>query len=305
MMRFCALIPLAFLSCLGPALAADDPVLVSWGEQKITRSDYEAALQAIPEADRPEFQTSMRRITDFLNNMLMTRSLAAEARKIGLDKDPLVQREIAFAMERMLAGRRLLALEKTIQVPDLTAAAEERYRIRPQAFQVGGEVRASHVLVDTRSRSADAARARAEEVLAKAKAGADFAALAKDYSDDPSAKANSGDMGFFGRGRMVKPFEEAAFALEKPGDLSPVVQSPFGFHVIKLHERKAGRQKAFAEVKDEIVAELTKKYVEDAKTRHLDAIVNDKSIVIHAEAVDALRIAVPKPLPVPPVEAGK
>jgi len=305
MKRSCTLVSVLFLSCFGPARAADDPVLLSWRGHTITRSDFDAAMQAIPEQDRKEFRTSIRRITDLLNNMLMTRTLAAEGRALKLDKDPLIAREIAFAAERMLAGRRLQALEKSVKVPDMTAAAEERYRIKPQDFRVGDEVHASHVLVDTRSRTVEEARRRAEEVLRKAQAGADFAALAKEYSDDPSVKANGGDMGFFGRGRMVKPFEEAAFALEKADELSQPVQSPFGFHVIKLHEKKPGRQKAFAEVKDELVAQLTKKYVEDEKSRYLDALVNDKSIVINSAAVEALKIEVPKTLPPFPAENDK
>lgn len=306
MQRLRALIPVLFLSCLGPAVAADDPVLISWRGLSITRGDYEAALQAIPETDRKEFQTSMRRITDFLNNMLLTRSLAAEARQLKLDQDPLIAREMAFAVERLLAGRRLLALEKSTKVPDFTAAAEERYRLKLSDFKRSDEVHVSHVLVDSRSRTPEAARVRAAEVLAKAKAGADFAALAKSYSDDPSVKNNAGDMGFVGRGRMVKPFEEAAFALARPGDLSAVVETQFGFHVILLHEKKAGRQMAFAEVKDELVAQLTKKYIEDEKNRYLDALANDKSIVIHSEAVDALKVDVPSSPSIPPLPpAGK
>ncbi|HEX9918980.1 MAG TPA: peptidylprolyl isomerase, partial [Pyrinomonadaceae bacterium] len=80
-------------------------------------------------------------------------------------------------------------------------------------------------------------RAKAEEVLAKLRAGGDFNALAKENSADPSNKDKGGDLGWFGRGMMVKPFEEAAFAL-KPGELSGVVETQFGYHIIKLEERR-------------------------------------------------------------------
>jgi parvulin-like peptidyl-prolyl isomerase len=91
---------------------------------------------------------------------------------------------------------------------------------------------AAHPELDTKQ-----TRAKAEEVLAKLRAGADFAALAKEHSADPSNKDRGGDLGWFGRGMMVKPFEDAAFAL-KPGELSGIVETQFGYHIIKLEERR-------------------------------------------------------------------
>jgi parvulin-like peptidyl-prolyl isomerase len=85
------------------------------------------------------------------------------------------------------------------------------------------------------TRSKDDAQKLARSIQAKAKAGADFAALAKQYSDDPTAKTGGGSLGKFSRTQMVKPFADAAFAL-KPGEISDIVETPFGFHVIKRTE---------------------------------------------------------------------
>ena len=90
-------------------------------------------------------------------------------------------------------------------------------------------VKASHILLDTKEE--------AEKMLARVKAGEDFAELAKQYSKDPSAKENSGDLDYFRHGDMVEPFEKAAFAL-KPGEISEIVQTDFGFHIIKVEDSK-------------------------------------------------------------------
>jgi hypothetical protein len=114
---------------------------------------------------------------------------------------------------------------------------------KPREVQPPPEERigASHILVAYKTapnptpnitRSKDQARKRAEDALKKAKAGKDFAALAKEYSDDPGSGPKGGDLGMFPKSMMVKPFADAAFAL-KPGELSGIVETDFGFHVIK------------------------------------------------------------------------
>ena len=158
------------------------------------------------------------------------------------------------------------------------------------------QVHVSHVLVAPKGRSDEEARARAEEVRRKALSGSDFAGLAKEFSDDPSAKDNQGDLGTFARGRMVKPFENAAFALEKPGDISPVVKSPFGYHVIKLHQKLPAWRRSFDQVKAAWIDGLAKKYVATEKKRYVESITSDKSISLNTDAIERLR----KPMPAIP-----
>ncbi|MDH4321480.1 MAG: SurA N-terminal domain-containing protein [Desulfobulbaceae bacterium] len=120
------------------------------------------------------------------------------------------------------------------------------------------ERRARHILLltpaDADEQTKKATRAKLTEILTQARNGADFADLAKKHSQDGSA-ANGGDLGFFGRGRMVPPFEQAAFAL-KEGQISDIVESQFGFHIIKLEKINPAHQRELAEVKDAIIAKL-------------------------------------------------
>lgn len=127
-----------------------------------------------------------------------------------------------------------------------------------ERFQQPEERRASHILVASEKLGKDKAKAKAEDLLKEIRKNpASFSDLAKKDSDDPGSASKGGDLGFFGKGMMVKPFEEAAYAL-KDGEISGVVESDFGFHIIKLTGVHAAKEKPLAEVKAEIEAELKK-----------------------------------------------
>lgn len=130
---------------------------------------------------------------------------------------------------------------------------------KDDAFSVPEQVRARHILVkvppDADADAKSAARKQAEDLLAQVKAGGDFAALAKEHSGDPGSAAKGGDLGLFGRGRMTPAFEDAAFALQA-GGLSDVVETPFGFHIIKVEEHQSASVKPLDAVRDQIADTL-------------------------------------------------
>ena len=129
------------------------------------------------------------------------------------------------------------------------------YQQNPDKFQQPERVRASHILVRTPenadAKAKEAAKTKASELLAQVKSGKDFAELAKQHSQDPGSAAQGGDLGFFQKGQMVGAFERAAFAL-KPGEVSGVVETPFGFHIIKMAEKQDARTMPIDEVKPQI-----------------------------------------------------
>ena len=138
-------------------------------------------------------------------------------------------------------------------------------------FTTPETIRASHILiaVDAKATPADKTKAKekAEGILAKIKAGADFATLAKAESSDPS-NVQGGDLGYFTKGQMVPEFEKAAFALKK-GEVSGVVETQFGYHIIKVTDLKPGHTATFDEVKEKIVDFLKKEKTRDAINDYL------------------------------------
>lgn len=163
---------------------------------------------------------------------------------------------VALSAERLAAA-----------MPVSAAEVEQYYREHAGEFGTEEQRRAAHILIGVAKNAADAdkqaARAKAESILQQARAKPEnFAALAKQYSEDPGSAASGGDLGMFGRGMMVKPFEEAAFAL-KLGEISDLVQTDFGFHIIKLAEIQPAQAKPLAGVQAQIEQTIRQQRAQD------------------------------------------
>jgi len=189
--------------------------------------------------------------------------LAAEAEKLG--DDPAVIRQMAQARSRIL--------EQTYLTKRINAAAtEEKMRARYEAEKVhvkgADEVRASHILVETQEE--------ADAIVAALNKGGDFAALAKEKSKGPSG-AKGGDLGYFTKDKMVPEFANAAFAL-KVGEISAPVKTGFGWHVIKLVDRRQGQGPSFAKrapelrqaIAQEVAEELLGALAKDADIKYFE-----------------------------------
>ena len=166
-----------------------------------------------------------------------------------------------------------VADEASAQATDQEAQAF--YDSHPAVFDAGERVRASHILVRIPEGATGPAkeelRKKADALLQRVRAKEDFAALAKQSSEDPGSARNGGDLGAFGRGQMVPPFEQAAFAL-KAGEVSGIVETPFGFHIIKVAERIPGRKLPFAEVKDRLKLEMMQQKKQRAQQSFLNSL---------------------------------
>ena len=152
---------------------------------------------------------------------------------------------------------RFLAVDAEALRPKMVVTQQEieaKFKENAASYSTPEQVRASHILFKTDGKDEATVKKLAESVLAKVKAGGDFAALAKQYSDDGS-KTTGGDVDYFGKGTMVKEFEDAAWAM-KPGEISGLVKSQFGFHIIKVTDKKAAQTKTLADVRPQIEEQL-------------------------------------------------
>ena len=173
-------------------------------------------------------------------------------------------------------------LEKEIYEKLVVTDEESRsfYDNNPNFFEKPEQVRASHILIkvaeDDDEETKAAARKKIEGVLEKVAAGEDFERLARTYSEGPS-RTQGGDLGYFDRRKMVKPFSDAAFRLQ-PGEVSPIVKTRFGYHIIKVVDRKPETKLAYDDIKPRLVESLKKKKMQDAIGAYVNEVKSSATI---------------------------
>ena len=229
-----------------PVLAqnAGDPVVAVVNGKEIHRSAVLEAQQSIPQAR----QLPLDKIYDqLLDQLINSELILAEAKKAKTENDPKVKEAVAEAQNNIM---RSFWLNKKVESDVTDAQVKARYDELLKTAQPEEQVHARHVLVD----SEDAAKA----VLADLKAGTSFEDEAKAKSKDPSAKTNGGDLGYITKGETVPEFSEAAFKL-KPGEITQTpVKSQFGWHIIKVDDRRMAPPPSFDEAKPQVRQELAR-----------------------------------------------
>jgi peptidyl-prolyl cis-trans isomerase C len=222
-----------------PAQTNADPVLAKVNGEPIHASDVKSAAEGLPAQARS--MPPQQLYPMLLDQLVDEQALVAEAKKTGLDKDPEVQRSVRMAEDRALASALLSKLVRP-QVTD--EAVKARYDQEIAGKPGEAEVHARHILVND--------EATAKKIIAELKKGGDFAALSKQYSKDPSAAAQGGDLGFFKKTDMVPEFANAAFALKDKEVSAAPVKSQFGWHVIQTLEHRTAQPPAFEQERDEL-----------------------------------------------------
>ena len=238
-----------------PAAAAVDPnaIVATINGQNVTEADISLAEQDLGQqfGNLPPEQ----RRAAALSSIIEIRLMAAQAVEKGLDKDADFQRRVAFLDQRALHGE---LVEKEVAGKITDDEIRARYDKEIAAQKPVNEVHARHILVKTKEE--------ADAIIKKLEGGDDFQKLANENTTDPSGKTSGGDLGFFGPGQMVPEFEKAALALEVGAYTKEPVQTQFGWHVIKVEDKRSQQPPAFETVKDQVRSLLIReKYIELVK----------------------------------------
>jgi len=250
-------------------VVSPDTVVLTVGNDKLTRAQFEELLSALPDNMRAAAAAPGPGRRQVGEQIAELKSIAQEARKRKVDQTPGVQQLIAIQTDNVLAS----ALAKRIadEIKPDEAASRAYYDSHKNQYEL---VKASHILIrfqgsrvplkpNQKDLTDEEALAKANEIRKRIVAGGDFATIAKAESDDVGSGAQGGSLGSFPHGQMVAPFDQAAFSLPV-GQLSEPVKSPFGYHLIKVEEHNT---KTFEEVRPEIEKQIKPQLTKEAMDR--------------------------------------
>jgi peptidyl-prolyl cis-trans isomerase C len=267
------------------AQPAEQTIAAISGGASLSAEEFADELARLPPQARAQVLARSASAAQFARGLLLRRELARRAESEGLQNDPKVAAALREARERVLAEAALVRAEGPAPDPAvLERMARNEYDAAPEKFSTPEQIRVSHILISARACEAES---RAREVLSKARLpGADFAALAREYSDDRGSAARGGDLGLLSKAKMAPAFEKAAFALKQPGDLSDVVKTELGYHVIRLDQRTPAKRQPFDAVRETIVKNLAQAQVASSRQQTVDRLI--ASMQINGPALESV-----------------
>lgn len=248
--------------------ASDTDIIATYNDQKVTRAEVLDKFQSMFGGQTPFGKVSFDELPanmqqEVVKNIVVARLVNKEASASKIQNTPEVKRLLAEQREQLINREFLLSkAKKSISESGL----KDRYKAFKKEWGNKEEVKARHILVDSEDQAA--------QLVKDLKKGADFEKLAAEFSKD-SNKDQGGDLGYFPRGRMVKPFEDAAFDLKK-GEVSSPVKTDFGWHVIKLDDRRKVPVPSFDDLKPRLEQEMIGEWVQN----HLNKLIETAKLDI-------------------------
>jgi peptidyl-prolyl cis-trans isomerase C len=287
---------------LGTALATGafaeevNPVVGKVGSFTLREADMDRLISYQSPQLQKQLQENPEQRSELARQILLKKAVADRARKEGFERKPEVKEQLGYVIDDFLARDYLTrVVTANVKVPE--EELKKYYKENEKEFQLPEEIKVRHIFVavakDAAPEAKEKARAKAEGLLARLKKGEDFAKLAVESSEDSSSAPKGGEIGTISPGGSVDAFEKAAFAL-KAGELSDVVESPYGFHIIRVDERKAPRLATFDEAKGYIEKKLQGEFQEKKAQEFLEKLAKDSGLEVVGEKAPATPAA-PEP----------
>lgn len=268
-----------------PAFGGDDDLVARIGDRKILLSDFNRWVRFGSEESVTSLEQDPKHRDSLLRQIVTSIVIAEQARKEGFDKRPDIQENMELLINNFLTLEYLdKAVAQKVEVKEKDL--KRFYKENKQKFQVPEKVRARHILIRVDRTASDdelkKALDRAESVLKKVRAGEDFSQLASEFSEDAGSGKKGGDLGFFPRDMMAPEFEKAAFAL-KPGQVSEIVHTSFGFHIIKVEEKMEPSIQPFEDVKDQLRRNVAVEMKREAVDAYVDKVTREAGVEFFVE----------------------
>ncbi|HNB04390.1 MAG TPA: peptidylprolyl isomerase [Nitrospira sp.] len=264
------------------------------GESSISLSELKTELLSLPPDIRAKISADKKALARFAGGVLQDRRIADAAVAAGFTKTDEIKAKIRRA-ERDVVVQSYLTAEAartTSEAQDFRSLAREQFEVNRAAYAVPEAVRISHILVrvdpeDDRLQEREM-REKAESILSKLKEGADFSELAKQNSDDKGSANRGGELpGWVEKGKTVPPFEKAAFAL-KPGELSDLVRTRYGFHIIKQLEYRRAANQEFGAVEAQLTNKLRTDFLKQRQSEFVARFAGTQDIQIDDATFEAV-----------------
>jgi peptidyl-prolyl cis-trans isomerase C len=246
-----------------PGPAAHDPaeVIAYQGDVVLTQLELDAAFSKLPDGERLPFIRDGGKVDQLIRALLRRKSVVADATRAGFDQEPLVAARMQLEAEKELAEAWLQNVMREVPAADYELLSREDYLAHPDQYRSPVTLDVSHILIGTQDRTREEAlslAARLERELAEDPSR--FDRFVREYSDDPAKAGNGGRYPDMQSGMMVKPFEDAAFALSEPGELSQPVRTDYGWHIIRLNGRGGNERQEWSEVREEAMARARQRH---------------------------------------------
>lgn len=252
--------------------------LAKVNDHVITLEEFNEEMESLPVYVKP-LVVSLQGKKEFLSKMIDRELLLQQAQEKGLDRDEKIMRQVEQVRKQLVVQS---LLDDLYRGKDAVTDEEvaNYYAANKDKFFVGERVRLRHIVVKT--------RAEAEALEKRLKRGEDFAELARRYSVSPN-RERGGDLGYVEKGQVGEAFQKAAFSLEKPGAVSDIVETSYGYHLIRLEDRKEDYQRTLDEVRDEIRLMVREQKRAGLLTAYLDELRKKSHIDMNESLLEEAR----------------